>query len=83
MAAGLIGWVAEQGYDRQLLTAFLTFCVGQLVVFGIGVPWLAVSTGMAWGDAVHNGFVIFIVGGLMKALLAGLITPAAWRFVRR
>ena len=83
VAAGLIGWVAEQGYDRKLLTAFLTFCVGQLVVFGIGVPWLAVSTGMAWGDAVHNGFVIFIVGGLMKALLAGLITPAAWRFVRR
>ena len=83
IAAGLIGWVAERGYDRKRLSAILTFAGGQLVIFGIGVPWLAVSTGMAWGDAVHNGFVIFIVGGLMKAVLAGLITPAAWRLVRR
>jgi biotin transport system substrate-specific component len=83
VAAYAIGWMAERGGDRRMLTAFCTFVVGQAVVFGIGVPWLAVSTGMAWGDAVHNGFVIFIVGGLMKAALAGALTPAAWRLVRR
>jgi biotin transport system substrate-specific component len=38
---------------------------------------------MSWGDAIHNGFTIFIIGGVMKAVLAGLITPAAWRFLRR
>ena len=82
-AAALIGWVAERGHDRRTLTAIGTFAAGQLVVFGIGVPWLALSTGMAWGDAIHNGFTIFIVGGLMKAVLAGLLTPAAWRAVNR
>lgn len=83
IAAGLIGWVAERGYDRRRLTAILTFAGGQLVIFGIGVPWLQAATGMSWGDAIHNGFTIFIIGGLMKAVLAGLITPAAWRFLRR
>jgi len=83
IAAALIGWVAERGFDRRRTTAILTFAAGQLVIFGIGVPWLVASTGMAWGDAIHNGFVIFIVGGIMKAVLAGLLTPAAWRFVRR
>jgi biotin transport system substrate-specific component len=83
VAAGAIGWIAERGYDRKLLTAFLTFCAGQLIVFGIGVPWLKASTGMTWSDAIHNGCVIFLVGGLMKAALAGVITPSAWRFVRR
>jgi biotin transport system substrate-specific component len=83
LAAGLIGRVAEQGFDRRRRTAILAFAAGQLVVFGIGVPWLAVSTGMAWGDAIHNGFTIFIVGGIMKAVLAGFATPAAWRFVNR
>ena len=83
LAAGLIGWVAERGYDRRRVTAILTFAGGQLIIFGIGVPWLKAATGMSWGDAIHNGFTIFIIGGVMKAVLAGLITPAAWRFVRR
>lgn len=83
VAAGLIGWIAERGYDRHRLTAIATFAAGQLVVFGIGVPWLAISTGMDAADAIHNGFTIFIVGGIMKAVAAGLITPAAWRFVNR
>jgi biotin transport system substrate-specific component len=82
-AAYAIGWLAERGRDRKVLTAFLSFVAGQAIVFGIGVPWLWLSTGMEWGDAVHGGFVIFIIGGLMKAALAGLITPAAWRYVRR
>lgn len=82
-AAGLIGWIAERGYDRRWVTAIATFVLGQLVVFGIGVPWLAVSTGMTAADAIHNGFTIFIIGGLMKAALAGAVTPTVWRLVNR
>lgn len=81
-AAAVIGWLAERGADRRVLVAIATFVVGQLVVFGIGVPWLQVSTGMSWSTAIHDGFAIFIVGGLIKAALAGAVTPAAWRVVR-
>ena len=83
IAAGLIGRLAELGADRRPAIAFLAFCAGQLAVFGIGVPWLQISTGMAWSDAIHNGFAIFIVGGIIKALIAAGATPAAWRLVRR
>ena len=83
VAAGAIGWVAERGADRKRLTAIASFAAGQLIIFGIGVPWLKVSTGMAWSDAIHDGFTIFLVGGAIKAVLAGLATPAAWRLVRR
>ena len=38
---------------------------------------------MSWGDAIHYGFAIFIVGGIVKALLAGALTPTAWRLVNR
>jgi biotin transport system substrate-specific component len=81
-AAAVIGWLAERGADRRVLIAIATFVVGQLIVFGIGVPWLQVSTGMSWSTAIHDGFAIFIVGGLIKAALAGAVTPAAWRVVR-
>jgi biotin transport system substrate-specific component len=83
IAAWLVGRAAESGGDRRRLRAFLTFAAGQAVIFGIGVPWLKASAGMSWGEAVHDGFAIFIAGGLMKALLAGLITPSAWRALRR
>jgi biotin transport system substrate-specific component len=83
LAAALIGRLAEAGADRRPLIAFQAFCVGQLAIFGIGVPWLQVSTGMSWGDAIHYGFTLFIAGGLIKAVVAALLTPTAWRAVRR
>ena len=83
IAAGVIGYLAERGVDRRVAFAFLAFCFGQLVIFGIGVPWLKVSTDMAWGDAIHDGFAIFILGGLIKAALGGVLTPLAWLGVKK
>jgi biotin transport system substrate-specific component len=83
LAAYVVGLLAERGADRQPLVAFAAFCLGQLCIFGIGVPWLKVSTGMDWSTAIHDGFTIFIVGGLIKAFAAGALTPCAWWLVRR
>jgi len=83
IAAWAIGRLAEHGRDRYLLTAFASYGVGQLIVFGVGVPWLKVSADLPWSIAVHEGFTIFIVGGVIKAATAGVLTPIAWRAVRQ
>jgi biotin transport system substrate-specific component len=83
LAAYLIGKAAEHGADRNPAIAFLAFCGAQLSVFGIGVPWLKVAADMSWGDAIHFGFTVFIVGGLIKAAIGAGVTPAAWRGVRK
>jgi biotin transport system substrate-specific component len=83
IAAGLVGWFAERGFDRKPLVAFAGFVAGQLAIFGIGVPWLYAATELSWSAAIHNGFTIFIVGGLIKAAVAAAAVPSAWRFVRR
>jgi biotin transport system substrate-specific component len=83
LAAGVVGWAAEHGGDRRLLVAAVTFVVGQLAIYGIGIPWLKVSSGMSWGWTIHNGFMIFILGGVIKAVLAAIATPTAWRIERR
>ena len=83
LAAGLVGWAAERGGDRRAVRAVLTFALGQLAVFGIGVPWLKVSAGLNWPTAIHEGFTIFLLGGAIKAVLAALATPTAWRLLRR
>src|SRR5437867_419069 len=66
-AAAFVGWMAEHGADRSALLAFVTFVVGQLIIFVPGLVVLKISVGESWGWTVHNGFSIFIVGGLIKA----------------
>ncbi len=82
IAAAVIGAIAERGGDRRVLSAFLAFVLGQLIVFGVGVPWLKASAGLSWATAIHEGFTIFILGGLVKAALAGMLMPSAWRILR-
>jgi biotin transport system substrate-specific component len=83
LAAWVVGRLAERGADRRALTALVAFVAGQLAIFGLGVPWLKVSADLAWGAAIHYGFSIFIVGGLIKAALAAGVTTAAWRTLGR
>ena len=83
VAAGLIGWLAEHGADRRPLLAALAFALAQLSIFVIGVPWLKVAADMDWGTAIHAGFTVFIAGGIVKAVIAGLVTPSAWRLANR
>jgi biotin transport system substrate-specific component len=82
-AAGLIGYLAERGADRKVVLAFLAFVAGQLVIFAFGLVGLKLSVGDSWSWTIHNGFAIFIVGGLIKAMIGALALPGAWRLVRR
>jgi biotin transport system substrate-specific component len=82
-AAGAIGWLAERGADRKTLAAFAAFVVGQLIVFAFGLVGLKLAVDQSWSWTVHNGFTIFIVGGLIKAVVGGLALPSAWHLVRR
>lgn len=82
IVAGLMGFMAERGADRKPLIAIITFAAGQLIIFGIGVPWLKLATGMEWQAALEKGFLVFIPGGIIKSLLGGIATPLAWKLVR-
>jgi len=83
VAAGVIGWMAEHGADRSVWLSFLAFVVGQLVIFAFGLAGLKISVGETWSWTIHNGFAIFIVGGLVKAAIGAVALPSAWRIVRR
>ena len=81
LAGYAVGRMAEMRQDRTFTRAFPAFCVGQLIIFGIGVPWLAISANMTPSEAIAAGFTPFILGGILKSALAGLMLPAAWKLV--
>lgn len=83
VATGVVGWLAERGADRKVTLAFLAFVAAQLIVFAFGLAGLKLAVGQSWSWTVHNGFAIFIVGGIIKALVGALALPSAWRLVRR
>lgn len=82
LAGVVVGALARRGADRRVLSTVGTYALGTLAVYAVGVPWLAVSTGMPVGAALLSGAVVFLPGDALKAALAAALLPTAWRFVR-
>ena len=77
LAALVIGWLAEHGWDRRLPTAIAAMLLGEVAIYLGGVPWLAHFFG--WDFAFKNGLIPFLLGDILKLLAAALLLPAAWR----
>ena len=83
VAAALVGRLAELGWDRRIGGAIGATALGTAVIYAIGVPWLAVVTGMPAGEAIATGLVPFLLGDILKLLAAAVVFPAAWWVVGR
>jgi biotin transport system substrate-specific component len=89
VAAYAVGWLAERGQDRQLSTSITAFLAGSVIIYTLGAGWLAydlgipVTAGVGEASAIAYGVAPFVVGDLLKALLAGSLLPAAWRLLKR
>jgi biotin transport system substrate-specific component len=83
LAAALVGRLAELGWDRRIGGAVGATLLGTIVIYLVGVPWLAVVTGMSLGDAIDNGLIPFVIVDTAKLLAAAALFPAAWWVVGR
>ncbi len=83
VAAVLVGFLAERGWDRRVGSALGAMFLGNVVIYAIGLPWLATALGMPVREAMVHGLHPFIVGDTIKLLTAGALLPLAWRLTRR
>ena len=87
-AAFVAGWFAERAWDRTPWPAMIGFVAASVVPFLVGVPYMALvldvvlGTPMGLSGLLAAGVWPFIAGGLVKAALAALLIPAAWKGVR-
>ena len=87
VAAAFIGWLAERSWDRHRGLALLGFLGASVIPFLLGVPYMGLvlgQMGLANDPAtlVSLGVTPFILGGVVKWLLAASLLPLAWRGVR-
>jgi biotin transport system substrate-specific component len=57
--------------------------IGNVVIYAIGLPWLALAAGYPPAEAVAKGLVPFVFGDVLKLLLAGVLLPVGWWLVAR
>ncbi len=80
-AAALTGALAERGWDRRFLTTFAALLAGSVLIFALGLAWLARF--IPADRLLISGLIPFVPGDLLKSALAAAAFPAVWRRVGR
>ncbi|MDQ3448951.1 MAG: biotin transporter BioY [Chloroflexota bacterium] len=82
-AAALAGALAEHGWDRTLRGAVVAMFAANVVIYLVGLPWLAAAVGLSLSETLQAGLFPFLPGDLLKLLVAGGLLPVGWWAVRR
>ncbi len=83
VAAAATGFLAERRWDRSFSSAVTAMLTGSVVIYLIGLPWLAVVLGTSLEQTLELGLYPFVAGDVLKLYLAGALLPGAWRLVDR
>jgi biotin transport system substrate-specific component len=83
LAAAVTGYLAERGWDRRFSSAVGAMLTGNVIIYAVGLPWLAAVIGTNLERTLELGLYKFVPGDLLKLYLAASALPAAWRVVGR
>ena len=83
LAAALTGFLAERRWDRTLSSSIGAMLTGSVVIYLVGLPWLAVVLDTNLEKTLEYGLYPFVPGDLFKLYLAAALLPGAWRVVER
>lgn len=78
-ASLLVGHLANRYSTNRFRNVFLSYFLGSLVIYALGMLGLMVYTGINFLAAFVVGVVPFVIGDLVKAAAAGLLLPSAWK----
>ena len=81
-AAVIVGWLAEKGWDRNIVRTIAAMVLGTAIIFAPGLLWL--GTVIGWEKPVLAlGLTPFLWGAVFKISLAAAVLPLAWKILGR
>ena len=83
LAALVVGALAQRGADRSVRGTVALMALGNVVIYAVGVPYLALAIDAGLPQAVLLGAAPFLIGDALKILLATAVLPGAWRLTGR
>ena len=90
VAAFIVGWVVERGWGRNPLKLAMAMLLGEVAIYGFGLPWLAFY--IPDSELIERsrlavvydwGLEDFIIGDTIKLIMAAVGVPLAWEGIRR
>lgn len=81
VAATVVGWLADRGWDRNAVRSFPAMVLGNVIIYAFGATWLAHALSLTASQAWDLGVKPFLWGDAIKILLAAGLLPLAWRLV--
>lgn len=88
MAAYVVGYLAERGWDRKIFSALVMMTLGHFLIFIFGLSWLIALNPKAFGflDSVAFAYQVglqpFWLATVLKTTLAMLTMPFLWQLVK-
>jgi biotin transport system substrate-specific component len=82
-ASVVVGRLAELGWDRHMRGAVAAMVLGSVAIYAIGLPWLAISASLSVSDTLLYGLWPFLVGDVIKLVVAAGLLPLGWRLIAR
>lgn len=79
-AAYITGRLAEKGWNRRIGTTVSAMILGNLAIYTFGLLWLCFLTGFGM-KVLTLGLYPFIIGDLVKIILAAILLPAGWKIL--
>lgn len=83
LASGIVGRLAELGWDRHIGGSIAAMLIADASIYAVGLPWLMAATGFTPAETIAKGLLPFVVGDIVKVLLAAGVFPVAWWIVGR
>ena len=82
-AAYITGAFSEHGWDRRFLSAAAAMAIGSIVILLAGWSWLVVGLGSTPLNAFKAGVAPFLIGDVVKIVLAAAVLPTGWALLKR
>ena len=81
VASFVVGKIAELGVTRNYLYTALSYVAGSAVIYLFGATWLAHAIHVDASMALKFGVTPFLLGDVIKAVVAGALLPTLWKLV--
>ncbi|MBL8575596.1 MAG: biotin transporter BioY [Mesorhizobium sp.] len=78
LAVVLGGWLASQQWDRSAVHVMVAALLSGSVIYVPGLIWLGIVIGFD-KPLLQLGLYPFIIGDIVKATLAAIVFPMAWK----
>jgi biotin transport system substrate-specific component len=96
-AAAFTGWLAQRNWDHRVVSTLASFLGGTVIIYAFGLPWLyavlstypattllrAFHTVDVVGATLDGGLLPFILGDILKIVVAAVVLPLIWKLVNK